>query len=130
MTKNRVFLIVPLLIIIILITNCWFNIITEKVLANWRHYIAFGLFLLLVIFYFINFKLVVIGTGFYLLLATANVLSVTAEIKTSWIRVGPLETPPINLLSFGLLILYLILNTNTLIDIYIDYNEKKEKIKY
>ena len=127
MSKNKILLIIPLLVITTLIISCWFNIFSDKVLANWRHYIALGLFLILMIFYFVSFKLAVIGTGFYLLLATANILSISAEIKTSWIRIGSLETPPINLLSFGLLILYLLLNTNTLIDFYIAYKENKEK---
>jgi hypothetical protein len=60
------------------------------------------------------------------LLATFNGLAMTAEIGTSWLRIGPIETPPIQLLSLGLFILFFILNFDPLVDIFLDYKEAKQ----
>ena len=53
----------------------------------------------------------------------------TVEITTSWLRIGPVQTPPIQLLSLGLFVLFAVLNLDPLIDIYLDYKESKQAIK-
>jgi len=126
MTKRKIFLLIPLVIAAGLLIYCWTIILSTDTLATWRHYVGFGLFLILAFLYFKNLKLTIVGTGIYLLLATFNVLSMTAEISTSWLRIGPVETPPIQLLSLGLFILFAILNFDILIDIYLDYKEAKQ----
>jgi cell division protein FtsW (lipid II flippase) len=126
MTRQRFFLYIPLTIVVGLLIYCWTIIISTDVLATWRHYVGLGLFLFLMFFFIQSFKLAAIGTGFYLLLATFNVLSITAETSTSWLRIGPIETPPIQLLSLGIFILFAILNFDSLIDSYLDYKESKQ----
>jgi len=126
MTRQKIFLSIPLAIMATFLIYCWTIILSTDILATWRHYVGLGLFLILILFYFISFKLTAIGTGLYLLLATINVLSMTAEISTSWVRIGPVETPPVQLLSLGLFILFAILNFDPLIDIYLDYKEAKQ----
>lgn len=126
MTRQIIFLSIPLAIMATFLIYCWTIILSTDILATWRHYVGLGLFLILIFFYFISFKLTAIGTGLYLLLATINVLSMTAEISTSWVRIGPVETPPVQLLSLGLFILFAILNFDPLIDIYLDYKEAKQ----
>ena len=126
MTKRKLFLATPLAIAGGLLIYCWIIILSTDNLANWRHYFGLALFLMLIFFYFRSYKLTLIGTGIYFLLATFNLLSMTAEITTSWLRIGSVETPPVQMLSLGLFILFAILNIDPLIDIYLDYKEAKQ----
>ena len=126
MTRQKLSLSIPLAIAAGLLIYCWTIILSTETLATWRHYVGLGLFLILTIFYFKSYKLTVIGTGIYFLLATFNLLSMTAEVTTSWLRIGPVQTPPIQLLSIGLFILFAILNFDPLIDIYLNYKEAKQ----
>ncbi len=126
MTRQKILVLIPLVIVAGLLIYCWTIILLTDTLATWRHYVGLGLFLILIFFYFKSYKLTAIGTGIYLLLATFNVLAMTAEINTSWLRIGPVETPPVQLLSLGLFILFAILNFDLLIDIYLDYKEGKQ----
>lgn len=126
MTKQKAFIFIPLVITAGILIYCWTVILSKDILATWRHYVGLGLFLILTYFYFKSYKITVVGTGIYFLLATCNVLAITPEINASWLRIGPVETPPIQLLSLGLLILFSILNFDPLIDIYLDYKEAKQ----
>jgi hypothetical protein len=63
-------------------------------------------------------------------LATFNALAITPAITSSWLNTGGRTTPPVQLLSLGLLVLYVILSLDTLIDIQLDYKEGKvQKVK-
>jgi hypothetical protein len=126
MTKEKKLLLIPLIIIAVLLIYCWIIILTTGILATWRHYIGLGLFILIVFLFFKNLITATIGTGIYLLLATFNLLAMTTEITTSGIRIGGISTPGIQLLSLGLFIIYFLLNLNPLIDINLDYQEKKK----
>ncbi|MFT3702140.1 MAG: hypothetical protein QM802_07210 [Agriterribacter sp.] len=125
MTKQKIFLFIPLAIITGLLIYGWTIILSTDIVATWRHYVGLGLFLVLIFLYFQNFKWTIPGTGLYLLLATINLLSMTAEIKTSWITIGPVSTPPIQLLSLGLFVLFGFLNFTPLTEMYLDYKEAK-----
>jgi len=126
MTKQKAFLLTPLIITAGLIFYCWIIILSKDTSATWRHYVGLGLFVTLIYVYYKSYKMTVIGTGIFFLLATFNLLAITAEISTSWLRIGPIETPPVQLLSLGLLILFGILNFDPIIDIYLDYKESKQ----
>jgi len=129
MTKKKILLLIPLIIITGLLIYCWTTILFTDIIATWQHYVALGLFAVLVFLYFKSFSKTVIATGLYLLVATFNGLSMTPEINTSWFRIGPVETPPFQLLSLGLLVLFLILNSDTLVNIYLDNKEAKAQHK-
>jgi hypothetical protein len=126
MKKEKKLLLIPLVIIGILLAFCWTIILTSEILATWRHYVGLILFIGLMILFFKSIAKATVATGFYLLLGTFNVLALTAEINTSWFRIGPIETPPFQLLSLGLLVLYSILNIDQLINNYLDYKERKQ----
>src|SRR6478609_5008293 len=128
-TKKRIQIFIPPFIIAGLIVYCWIKILSTDVVATWQHYLALGLFIVLVVFLVKSFKTAVVATGLYLMLATFAVLSLTPEVNTSWLTIVLIDTPHINILSFGLLILFLILNFDKLIDIYLDYKETKTKSK-
>jgi hypothetical protein len=126
-TKQKIQLLIPLLTIAGLLIYSWLKILSTDFIATWQHYLALGLFSVLLFLLIKNFKAAVIATGLYLLLATFTVLSLTPEVTASWLRIGSIDTPHINLLSFGLLILFFVLNLNRLIDIYLDYKETGTK---
>jgi len=124
-TKKKILLSIPLAIIAGLLTYCWATILSTDTLAGWRHYVGLALFIVLIVLYFKSYKLALAGTGIYLLLATFNVLSMKAVISTSWLRIGSIETPPVQGLSLVLLLLFFILNFDALSDMYLDYKESK-----
>lgn len=98
---------------------------TTDLLATWRHYLAIGLYLILIIVSAKSLKYSRIGLEIYLILATFALHAITPDITTSWIRIGPISTPPVQLLSLGILTLYAIINLNSLIDMYLDYEDVK-----
>jgi hypothetical protein len=123
MSKQKIRIIIPLIVIAAFVIYTWCSIIFTDYAATWRHYIGLVGFLILVFLFFKSQVAVVIASAIFLLLATFNVLAITATITTSGITIMSISTPPIQLLSLGILILYFILNFNRLIDIYLDYKE-------
>ena len=125
MTKPKKQILVPIIIIGSLLAYCWIIILATDVTATWRHYVGMILFIGLILQFFKSISKANIATGIYLLLATFNGLAITPEINTSWLAIGPLVTPPVQILSMGLFILYFIINLDPLIDIYLEYKESK-----
>jgi hypothetical protein len=130
MSKKKISFLIPFFLIAGLLLYCWTKILAGEYLATWRHYVGLLLFVGIALLFFKDFAKSVIGLGVFLLLATFNALAVTPAITTSWLNFGGLSTPPVQLLSLGILALYLVLNMGTLIDIHLDYKEAKaEKAK-
>jgi hypothetical protein len=129
MSKKKILFLIPFLLVLGLLLYCWAIILTGDVLATWRHYVGLFLFIPLIFLFFKSFKITAVVTGLYLLLATFNLLAVTPSITTSWINIGSngLQTPPVQLGSLGILVLYFVLNMDTLIDIQLDYREARER---
>lgn len=125
MTKQKKLITISLALIAAILIYCWVRILTTDVLATWQHYLGLLLFLIVSIFYFVSLVKAVIATGFYLLLATFNVIALTAEVTVSGIAIGPVSTPPIQLLSLGLFIIYFTLNFDTMVNLYYDYKDAK-----
>ena len=126
MTKQKILLLIPLTIISGLLIYSWTTILLTDIIATWQHYLALGLYAVLVFLYFKSFTKTLIATGLYLLLATFNVFSITPGISESWFKIFGIETPHFQPLSLGILILYFILNFDTLVNIYLDYKETKQ----
>lgn len=129
MVKQKKLILSPLIIIASILIYCWVTFITTAFGPTWRHYLGLVLFLLIAIYFFKNIIITTVGTGIYLLLATFNLLALTPSISTFGLRIGPITTPDIQGLSFGLFILYFVLNMDSLIDIYLGYKESKLKVK-
>ena len=129
MIKSRLRILLPIIAILILLIYCWTIILTTNIIATWRHYLGLILFLPIIYLFFKSKDLVIISTWIYLLLATFNLLALNAEITTYGISIGPLTTPPIQLLSLGLFTLYFILNLDPLIDIFRGFEENRKKKK-
>jgi hypothetical protein len=111
----------------------WTIILFTDVEVTWRHYLALALFAGLIYLLFKNFARTVLATGIYLIFGICNLLTLTPSVTTNsyGLRIGSLElwTPTFQLLSFGILVLYFILNFDTLINICLDYLEAREAKK-
>jgi hypothetical protein len=126
MNKQKIRILIPLAIIAAFVIYTWCNIIFSIYVATWRHYIGLIGFFILVFLFFTSQNNATIATGVFLLLATFNGLAITLTINTSGITVMSFSTPPIQLLSLGILILYFILNFDSMVEMSLDYKEAKE----
>ena len=130
-TKQKILASIPLIIIFCIITYTWGIILFTDILATWRHYVGLILFIPLPWLLIKNVKLAIKATGVYLILGILSLLTLTPGIVGDTFSIGQgsswLSTPSFNLLSFGLFVLYCILNFDTLANMYLDYRERKQK---
>ena len=133
MAKQKILLLIPLVIIGGLLMYTWIIFLSSKAVAGWRQYLSTALFVVLVFLFFKNFKASVFGAAFYLVLCSFNLLALAPSLVSNsyGLGIGSMEiwTPKFSLLAFGLLLLFLVLNFDTLVNIYLDYKEKKEQRK-
>lgn len=130
MTKKKLLLLIPLLLIAGLILYTWITVLTGDNVLMWRHYTGLVLFVPLIYLFTKNFRKTVLATIIYLILGICNVLTLTPAIiwNSYGIRIGSanIETPPFQILSFGLWVLLCILNFDTIVDIYLDLKEMRQ----
>jgi len=133
MTKQKVLLLIPLAIIAGLLIFCWMTILFTDEVATWRNYMALALFFGLIYLFFKSFKKTLLATGIYLIFGTCNLLTITPSVTTNsyGLRIGSIElwTPTFQPLSFGILVLFFVLNFDTLINIRLDYLEARRAKK-
>ncbi|MET0392539.1 MAG: hypothetical protein ABW019_05335 [Chitinophagaceae bacterium] len=128
--KQKAALFIPLVIIATMVIRTWVVLLSAGYISSWRHYTAPLLFIPVVYLAFTNYPKALIGTGIYLLLASSNLLSLTAEISSLMdITIAGINipTPPLQLSALGVLLLFLVLNWGTLDEMYLDYKEAREK---
>jgi hypothetical protein len=116
--------IIPYLIICIILVYTWYTIITSDYYATTKHQIALGIAIINLFIYLLRFKFGVIVSGLLLFFAAFNFIALFPNIVTSsyFIRIlgKEIATPSINWKSLVLMILYFVLNTRYLIDLYFD----------
>jgi len=109
---------------------CWSIILFTEIEATWRHYLAVILFMPILILYKRDFKKGVLFTGVYLILGTCNLLTLTPSLTSNsyGVRIGSVEvwTTTFQLYSFLILILFFLINFNTLVNYYLDYQDSKK----
>jgi len=135
MTKKRkVFFLIPFIIVIALLLNTWFVLLTNEFAEIYlTQYLGFILFVpvLYLLYKDRSFKKALLALGLYLLLATfcvANIFPYNIWSKMSITFSGlKIPLPSMNGLSLLLFILYFALNLGTLIEIQLDYKESKGK---
>jgi hypothetical protein len=125
MIKKKILILIPILIIATVLVFTWLVFLGGYYLSRMEHYAGLVLFLIVLILFFIDSKLALIGTGIFLLCASINLIAITTSISIFTINIFPLSLLPIQPLSLGLLVIYLIVNGKLLIDIYLDYRELK-----
>ncbi|AXY76138.1 hypothetical protein D3H65_20040 [Paraflavitalea soli] len=131
MNKQRIRLLIPLLVIAGFLSYTWSIILTGPIEAMVQHYVGLFLFIVLICLFVRRFKLAVIGTGIFLVLGTFNLLTLTPALLGTYFGLDlgtvKLMTPEFQPLSFGIFVVYGILNIDQLIEMYLDYKEAKEK---
>jgi|SRR5215471_17205291 len=133
MTKKRILVLIPLLIIAGLLVYSWAIILFTDVIAVWQHYIALLFFFVLAFLFFRNLERATFVVPVYLLIGTINLLTLTPSVRSNsyGIKIGSVEiaTPSFQLLSFLIFVLFCILNFDALVNIYLDYQETRPKGK-
>ncbi len=125
MSKQKIFLLIPLLVVGGLIYTWTRKLFTDEV-AGWRYYVGLILFIPLIVLFFKNFKWSVLLTGVYLIIGMFYLFTITPRVTTcSHMEIGPLTIPLFNLPMFLIFLLYFFLHFNTLVDIKPDYEEEK-----
>jgi len=128
MTKRNLFTLIPLTLIAGSLVYSWVVFFTTPYGATWRQYVALALFVAPCLLFFVDYKKAVIDTLIYLLSGVFNVLSMQSTVTVFTINFFGYDNPVyINLLSLVLLILAFCLNFNTLVNMYLDFKEKKDK---
>lgn len=120
MKKRSILRLLPFLIVFVILIFTWCSLITSNFEAQYKHYLGLSFFLITTILYFIKFKYGLYGTLLFLLLATFNFIAIFPKIITSsaFIRVSDVKisSPSLNMYALLILIFYLVVNTNYLID--------------
>ena len=132
--KRKVLFFIPFSILTIVLIYSWYTFIFTDNIAAFSHYL--GLLFFLPIIYFLykgkTLKKAIVLTGVYLILATINLFSFMPFIMTSsfGISIGSIDIWSTSLNGFALLllILYCVLNFDTLVEIHLDYKEIRGKL--
>jgi hypothetical protein len=127
MTLKRLIRSIPLFIVTGITFYTWFIFFTTTYIPNPRHYFTLLILCINIFFFFKNDKISTIVTGGLLLLALFNLVVYTVAVKSFWIHFGErFHSPPVNILSLSLLIIFFTLNFDFLNNWYLDYKESKE----
>ena len=131
MSRQKIRILIPLIIIAGLLLYTWIMILTTDSAAIIQHYIGLVLFIPLGYLFSKNLNRTIIWTGIYLLLGVVKFLAITPSLvsTSAGISIGPLQLgmPSFQVIPFLIFILYAILNFDQLAEIYLDYKEAKEK---
>lgn len=126
MKKQKIFILIPLLLITGFLMYTWvIFLFTNEMVGTWRQYTALCLFVLPAVLFFNNFKASIVATAIYLALGVFNIVSLTPAVHSLTITVMGLSTPDFQPLALGLFILLLMLNLDTMVDMYLDYKGVK-----
>jgi hypothetical protein len=132
--KRKLLFFIPFSILTISLIYSWYTFIFTDNIAVFSHYL--GLLFFLPVIYFLykdkSLKKAIVLTGVYLILATINLFSFMPFVITSsfGISIGSIDiwSPSFNGFALLLLILYCVLNFDTLVDIHLDYKEIRGKL--
>lgn len=106
--------IIPFLIIFLIISYTCFEILKAEYVFTTKHYLAIALIVINGILYFVRYKIAILLTGIILLLATFNVINIFTSVNLDafGIKIGdkPIGTPPMQLWSLLILIIYFFIN--------------------
>ena len=126
MSNLQIRLSIPLLVVAAFTLHCWIIFFTTSFTATWNHYFGLIIFFPTVYLLFAKPKFCLIYLGCFLLLAVFNVIAFRPEIITSWVRIGTIDTPPVQLMSLGIFVVYFILNIDMLFDWHLDFKKRKQ----
>lgn len=132
--KRKILFFIPFGIVSVCLVYSWIFFILTEYTAVLPHYLAVISFIPILYFLFFdrNFKRGIVLFGVYLILGTINFLSFVPFISTSSIGIFISDfyicSSKLNGYGLLMLILYSILNFDTLVDIHLDHKEAKGKL--
>ena len=127
MNKRTIQIALPILIIVGYLAYSWTEILTTDIIATWQHYLALvglGITIFLAVK---NWRIGLISLGVYLIFATFNIMSVVPGITSFGVKSFDQTLISVQPAAIAIFIVYLLLNTTTLIDMYLDHKEKQSK---
>jgi len=133
MTKQKIFVLIPLFIIAGLLVYSWLTIAFTDIVATWRNYVGLFLYLSLLYLYVKDLKIATVAVGIFLIAGTFNLFTLTPDVTTHsyGLKILSVEiaTPNLQLPALGIFVLFCILNFGSLINILLDYQEWKARRK-
>ena len=127
MLKKRI---LPLAPFLVLAATGLYNLgefIFTHYVTDLRHRIAFGSLAVNTCLYFFQFRPAIVATGVFLLLATFNFISFYVETTVRSVGIAGVFTPGVQLSMLFLLIGYVIVEFDLLVDWYLDFKERKQR---
>jgi hypothetical protein len=125
--RRKLIAALPFIAVCVIMLYTWIEFATNMYLPTWRQYLALALVIVNVVVYFVRFRQAILLTGIILALATVNLLCFFAIIQTSWITIGSVSTPGIQLWSLLILGGWFAVNYSNLINWYLDFQEARKK---
>lgn len=133
MKKQKIIALLPILLISGFLINAWWVILSTDQIATWRHYVGLVLFLPIVGLFLFNYKKALLATCVFCFIGIFNLLTITPSVVSATIGKDfgsfKLVSPPFNFLSLVLLLFTVIINFDTLTNMYLDYKEEKAASK-
>lgn len=126
MSKKKILLAIPLAIICGILVYSFILILRTNIIPVLQYYLAAGLFIGLICLFFTSFSKTVIATCIYLFLASINIIYLFPYRNESWFSILGFEMPHFQVTSFGIFILFCILNFDTVVNMYLDHKQKKQ----
>lgn len=126
MDKKRILLLISILSILIALIYCWAELLKQGYLPQSKHYIAAGLFIVVLINFFLSYKLSLLITGIYTILAMLAIINLSPLLITfNWSPFGK-RLLTISPIGAQLFLVYFIFNITSIINLYLDYKQKKQ----
>lgn len=120
--KKEIIQLLPFIVLCVMVVICGYTLLQNNFVPSEKHILAYLLVFCNILTYFFNRKLGLIFTGVSLIMASFNLISVTAiHVQHSYFfRIGSmkLSLPYINLISLGVFCLYLIVNHELITEVY------------
>ena len=125
----KIIRIIPFLTILLIVLYTWVEIIAAEHIATWRHYVALALVLVNAALYFVRYKQALLLTGIILVLAAFNLMAFFPAITTYGLIIAGVNSPEMQMFPLLVLIVYVVINFNFLVDWRLDWKEEKARRK-
>lgn len=128
--KQKIRILIPTILTATALVYCWTVLLINNFIPSWKHYVALGLFIIIILLAWKRIISLMISLGIYLLFASFHLISLS--YNQSVFVFGSLDSqynPRFQLLSLALFVLYFILNLDSLIEWDLDRKERIEKRK-
>ena len=125
MNREKVRILIPFFLVLAALSYCWWQLLSNQYIPHWKHYAALVLFVPVIFLAMKKTKKLLIPLGVFLFLAAFHIISLSFNRATFFIGENVPYVPHIQPLSLLLLIIYLGLNLDLLMDWKLDRDEQR-----